>query len=214
MTQEDERSAVFMGGMLIDVEAAPVPAPTDSEGWRSAHGIIVRQWERALAEALERDGCVPPRFMMLSVDGDRLLTHVLFPSPDVMNDREGKDVVVFVVKRYARKVKAVTIYTCIEAWMLINDQLDGTKRVARDFARDAYDKYESLEHHPDRTEVIWLTQETRIPGVDTFQTYAPIIRVDSRPTVKEWVRPPSGYDSAGRFAGLLADIEEVAKAKA
>jgi hypothetical protein len=191
-----------IGGMLISVDEAPIPAPTTQDDWRDIHAICLRQFETMGAMALESLGEIHGlRFFLLSEESGRLLTHILVPVASV-----SKDDAVFVVKRYARDVKALSIYTCFEAWMMF------TKDDAQ--LRQHMRSGKSLEHHPERKEALFISQESRIPGIATGVYFALIERAeDGKPSVKEW-RPGPGDRWEGRFAGLLADLTPEAKAKA
>lgn len=188
------------GALLVDNAISPFPAPSDDddEGWKFIHQTILTTFQSTVTEVFDAKGEVPARFFLLSLIGDRIGTHIVTPSGLT------KDDTAYCVRRLARTLRAFANYFSSEAWMVLAPE-------GKPMMDDVYNGIDSLEQHPQRTETIFVTLESK--RANPLFTYAAIARPEKgKPKLGGWTTMPPGMDYAGRFANIISDAKPMAEA--
>lgn len=139
------------------------------------------------AKSIFRDrGQVHPMWIIEAKSGECFIVPTSWE-----NDAE-KDRVVNTIRSFLKVVDAPRYAFVTEAWIL--------QAVSKKDVNDAYKKYNSLEHHPDRREVLMVTVEDRKEAI--MRSFY-ILRPEHGSPKLSPAEDMTSNKSEGRFANLL-----------
>lgn len=149
------------------------------------------------AEQVFKDkGEVRPMYIVETKGGEHIPINVPFTSP------EQKGIAFVALRALFREMGVVRYVVMVEAWVLRMSP-DASRGDAERRTSEAYRKYGSLEHHPDRDEVINYLAED-IEG-RTLQAFHRILRPEHGPAVLMPLEMMEADHAEGRMTGLLKD---------
>lgn len=146
--------------LQLEVMCMPLPA----NAWKlegTELGGLVGWFERMITEATKenfrRDGFLAPTLNVLGFDPqDRTqVVHYSVLLQALMGDEEGKDLLSVVMPQILSGLRAFSVVLSTEAWTLTMPDVS-EEEIMAERARHG-----GLAHHPDATEVVTLTMETR-----------------------------------------------------
>jgi hypothetical protein len=174
----------------LEVEAISVRVP-ESEG--SVVEAIGRKFRETTAKRFSIAEEIPYEMLMAISRGGRDVDLVSMPQLIPMADR-----------RYPQFMKL-----CVDTFgpfMVIQLSETWSVRCATEEEQEELDRWKggerrSYEEHPNRTENVMLTMESRA-GFEAW--FAEILRPKGKPaTLGEWTQPPKGSNVTGRIVGLM-----------
>lgn len=146
----------------LQLEVMCMPLPANAWGMEGTEdGGLVGWFERMITEATKvnfrQDGYLAPALNVLGFDpNDRAqLVHYSVLLQALMGDEEGKDLLSVVMPQILSGLGAFCVVLSAEAYTLLRGGVTEGEIMAE------REKYGGLADHPDATEVVMLTLETR-----------------------------------------------------